>query len=132
MRLPPRLLGALLAGGHVRSPPQRGSAVAPTLNQHVEDLTFVIDSTPKVHPLAGDPHYHLVQMPSIARPRTMPLQPPRDHRSELEHPAPYRFVGNVEPTLGEEVLNVSIAQREAQVEPHSMLDDNWRKAVAAV
>ena len=37
--------------------PQRGSAVAPALNQHVEDLTFVIDSTPKVHPLAGDPHH---------------------------------------------------------------------------
>jgi hypothetical protein len=62
----------------------------------------------------------------------MPSQPPRDHRSEFEHPAPYRFVGNVEPTLGEEVLNVSIAQREAQVELHSMLDDNRRKAVAAV
>jgi hypothetical protein len=51
--------------------------------------------------------------------RSMPSQPPRDHRSEFEHPAPYRFVGNVEPTLGEEVLNVSIAQREAQVEPHT-------------
>src|SRR6516162_184251 len=118
--------------------------------------SFVIDSTPKAHPLApppplsagchpacyvalpalhaelGDPHHHLVQMPSIARPRTMPSQPPRDHRSEFEHPAPYRFVGNVEPTLGEDVLNVTIAQREAQVEPHSMLGDNRRKAVAAV
>jgi hypothetical protein len=34
--------------------------------------------------------------------------------------------------LGEERLRVSIAEREAQVEPHSMLDDIRWKAVAAV
>jgi hypothetical protein len=44
----------------------------------------------------------------------------------------HRFIGDVEPTFGEEIFDVSIAQREAQVEPHSILDDNRRKAVAAV
>jgi hypothetical protein len=34
--------------------------------------------------------------------------------------------------LGEEFLDVAIAQREAQVDPDRMLDDRWRKAVAAV
>jgi hypothetical protein len=34
--------------------------------------------------------------------------------------------------LGEEILDVSIAQREAQVEPDGVLDDNRRKAVAAL
>jgi hypothetical protein len=38
----------------------------------------------------------------------------------------------VEPTLGEEILYVSITECEAQVEPHSMLEDNRRKAVAAI
>jgi hypothetical protein len=32
----------------------------------------------------------------------------------------------------EEILDVSIAEREAQVEPDGMLNDNRRKAVAAV
>jgi hypothetical protein len=36
------------------------------------------------------------------------------------------------PRLGEGILYVSITEREAQVEPHSMLNDNRRKAVAAV
>jgi hypothetical protein len=40
------------------------------LNQHVEDLTLMIDGAPEVHPLARDPDHHLVQMPSVARPRT--------------------------------------------------------------
>jgi hypothetical protein len=42
------------------------------------------------------------------------------------------LVGDVEPTLGEQILDVSVAQRKAQVEPHSALDDNRRKAVTAV
>jgi hypothetical protein len=41
-------------------------------------------------------------------------QTPRDHRSELQHPAPDGFVGDVEPALGEEILYISLAQREAQ------------------
>jgi hypothetical protein len=42
------------------------------------------------------------------------------------------FIGNVEPPLSEKFLDVPTAQREAQVEPDRMLDDHWRKAVAAV
>jgi hypothetical protein len=34
--------------------------VAPALNKHVEDLAFVVNGTPEVHPLAGDPNNHLV------------------------------------------------------------------------
>src|SRR5689334_10154878 len=43
--------------------PQRRPSVAPTLNQHVEDLALVIDGTPQIHSLAGDPYYHLVKVP---------------------------------------------------------------------
>jgi Bacterial extracellular solute-binding proteins, family 5 Middle len=39
---------------------QRRPAVAATLDQHVEDLAFVVDGTPEVHPLAGDSNNHLV------------------------------------------------------------------------
>jgi hypothetical protein len=46
--------------------------VAPALNQHVKDLALVVDGAPQIHPLAGDPHHHLVEMPAIARPRTAP------------------------------------------------------------
>lgn len=44
----------------------RGPAVAPTLNQHVEDLDLVVDGTPEAHPFVGDPDHHLVQVPAIA------------------------------------------------------------------
>jgi hypothetical protein len=35
----------------------RSPAVAVALDQHVEDLALVIDGTPEIHPLAGDPHH---------------------------------------------------------------------------
>ena len=37
--------------------PQRRPAIAPALDQHVQDLALVIDGAPEVHPLAGDPHH---------------------------------------------------------------------------
>src|ERR1700741_299507 len=47
--------------------PQGRMGVAPALNQHVEDLAFVVNGTPEVYPLAGDPDHHFVQVPSAAR-----------------------------------------------------------------
>ena len=105
---------------------------ASTLNQHVEDLALVVDGTPQIHPLAGDSHHHLVEVPAIAGPRTAAAQSSRDHRSEFQHPTPDGFVRDVEPPLGEEFLDVAIAQGEAQIEPDRMLDDRRRKAVAAI
>jgi hypothetical protein len=42
------------------------------------------------------------------------------------------FVRDVEPTLGKKILDVPVAEREAQVEPDGMLDDNRRKPVTTV
>ena len=46
--------------------------VSTTLDQDLEDLAFVVDGTPEIHPLARDPHHHFVEVPPIARPRTAP------------------------------------------------------------
>ena len=76
--------------------PQRRATVAAALNQHVENLARIIDGPPQVDPFAGDPHHDLVDMPAVARPRATPAQPWRDGGTEFQHPAPHRFVGDVE------------------------------------
>jgi hypothetical protein len=48
--------------------------VATTLDEDLEDLALVVDSTPQIHVLACDPDNHFVEMPAIARSRTAPLQ----------------------------------------------------------
>src|SRR5215204_7182866 len=85
------------------------TAVAPTLEQHVEDLAFVVDRAPEIHPLAGDPDHHLVEVPAIAWPRTALAQPSRDHRAEFQNPAADALAGEVEPALCEKLLDVAIA-----------------------
>ena len=52
--------------------------------------------------------------------------------AEFQHPAPHRFIGDVEPTLGEQFLHVSVAQREADIKPHRVLNDPGRKAMTAI
>jgi hypothetical protein len=47
----------------------------------------------------------------------------------ISDPTPDRFMGDVDPALGEEFLDVTIAQREAEIEPHRVLDDR-RSATA--
>jgi site-specific DNA recombinase len=42
------------------------------------------------------------------------------------------LVGDIQPALGKQILYVAIAQGEAKIEPHRMLDDNRRKAVASI
>src|SRR6516165_4118110 len=71
-------------------------------------------------------------MPSVAWPRATPAQPSGDHRTELEHPTPHRFVREVEPPLSEQFLNIAVAQREAEIEPNCVLDDLGREAMTAI
>jgi len=51
--------------------------------------------------------------------------------AELECPPAHRLVGGIDAALGEEVLDIAIAQGEPEVEPDRVLDDRGRKPVAA-
>jgi hypothetical protein len=56
----------------------------------------------------------------------------RDQRAKFQHPAPHRFIGDVKPTLGQQFLDVSVAQGEAEIQPDRVLDDLGREAMTAV
>src|SRR5207253_2537360 len=108
--------------------PQRGLLVAAALHQYIEDLALVIDGAPQVHSLPGDPDDHLVKLPSIARARAAAPQLARDQRAELQDPAPHRLIGYRQAAPTQELLNIAVAQREAQIKPDRVLDDRRRKA----
>ena len=56
---------------------------------------------------------------------------PGEQRPELQHPAPDRFVGDVQSALGEQILDIAEAEGEAKVQPHRMPDDVRRELVAS-
>ena len=72
------------------------------------------------------------KMPLSARPRATLAQPSRDRVTELQHPSPHRLVGSVEPSFGQQFLDVAVAQGEAEIEPNRVLDDLAREAMATV
>src|SRR5262249_55733973 len=55
-----------------------------------------------------------------------------DRGTELQHPAPHRFVGDVEPSRGQQLLDIAVAQGEAEIEPDRVLDNLSWEPVAAV
>src|SRR3981189_1538023 len=112
--------------------PECSPLVAPALNQHVENLALVVDGAPQVHPLAGNPDYHLVEVPSVARAWAAPPQLARDPGPEFQHPAPHRLIGNLQAALVEKFLNVAVAQGEPEIKPDRVLDDRRREAMSAV
>jgi hypothetical protein len=43
-----------------------------------------------------------------------------------------RLVGDYDPALCQQILNISEAQAETVVKPNSMADDIWRKSVSVI
>ena len=77
------------------------------LNQEIQDFALTVHGTPT-------------------------LNPPRIGPTEFLDPSSNCLIRDVETTLGKQVLNVPIAQRETAIEPDGMLDDDRWKAVTTV
>jgi hypothetical protein len=98
---------------------------ASTLNQHVEGLTLMVNCKSQVQSPNGDPNDHLVEMPSLAR-AWAAQQPAPDQRAQLQHPAPHPFIGDVDPTLGEQIFDLAIAQGDPEIQRICVLNYSGR------
>ena len=106
------------------------SAVAPPLHQEIENFAFIVDRAPEPELLPRDRYGHLVEMPARRWPRTPTAKFSREQRPELQDPASHRFVGDIQPTLREQIFDVAIAEREAHIEPNGVPDDHRRELMA--
>src|SRR5450631_2105751 len=112
---------------------------APSLDEKVKDLAFVINGSPQPEMPTCDRNHHLIEMPAQRRPRSSIAQLPDELRSELRHPASNSLVGDVEPAFGEQVLDVSEAECEAKIlakrrvgSPAAETDGGHRRSSCAV
>jgi hypothetical protein len=71
-------------------------------------------------------------MPPHVRPRPSSSQLAGNDGTELQSPTADRLVGHVDATLGQHILDVAVAQSEAEIEPDGLLDNDARIAVAVV
>jgi hypothetical protein len=113
-------------------PPQqfeRGVLVASLLHQNVQDLALIVHSAPQVHAPAADLHHHLVEMPATGGRRPASAQVGCDQWPKLDHPAAYCLATDLDPALGEQLLDVPDTQGEAEIQPHSIADHLRREPV---
>ena len=111
---------------------ERRLLVASRLNEDIENLTRVVDGAPEIMDPAADPDEHLIEVPPPRRAWTTLPEPRRIDASELERPLPNRLIRDVDAALGAQVLDVAIAEREAELEPHGMPDDLGGEAVPGI
>jgi hypothetical protein len=87
------------------------------LDEDIKHLTILIDCAPQIHPLSADGDEHLVQMPLRMCPRSETLELSRVGGAEPRYPAADRLIGDLDPTLGQEILGITQTQRKFVTTP---------------
>src|SRR5205085_11769317 len=105
--------------------------VAPVLDQDVQDDPVPIDRPPQPEALAVDLEQHLVAVPFVTWPRPSLAQPSCEGRAKRVAPLPNALVTDDQTAFGEQVLDITQAQVEAEVHPNGVGDHLRREAVAA-
>ena len=99
--------------------------------RYVDDLAELVDRAIDVAPLPSHLHIRLVDLPAVTD--SVPARPGGlgQQRREAQHPPIDRHVVHLDTPLGEELLDVAVRQREAQVPAYREDDHLGREAEAS-
>jgi hypothetical protein len=102
------------------------------LDENIDHVTILVDSSPQILPLTLDSHEQFVQVPRVAQ-ASLP-SPERPGVFDTKFPTPLSdgFVADGDASLCQKIFHISEAQAESVVEPNSMADNNRWKSVAAI
>ena len=86
-----------------------------SLNEDVDRVPVMVDSSPEMVTLAPDSHEHFVQMPDVALSALPTAKLASAVESELPTPQPYAPVGDDHAAFREQLFDVSEAQRQSVI-----------------
>ena len=75
-------------------------------------------------------HGHLIEMPARRWPRASTANFSDEQWPELQNPSLHRVVGDIQPTLNEQIFDVAMAEREVHLEPNGVPNDRRRELMA--
>jgi hypothetical protein len=107
-----------------------GRGVSLPGDEHVDDLAELVNRPIHIPPLPGDKHIGLVHLPAVADGVPAGASGLGQQRRDLLDPPVDRDVVDLDPALGEELLDISVGQAEAQVPADGEHDDLRREAEA--
>jgi hypothetical protein len=103
-----------------------------SLNEDVDLFPILVHGPPEIVPLALDLHEDFIQVPHVSQTTLVMSKHPRVLRPELPAPLPNSLVGDDNPALRQEFLDVAEAQGESVVQLDTVADDLRRKPVAMI
>ena len=106
------------------APPTRSGSgrIAPWGDEHVDDLAELVDGSVDVAPPSGDLHVGFVDLPAIADAVAAGPGSLGQQGREALDPAVDRDVVDLDAAFGQQLLDVAVRQREAQVPAHGQHD----------
>jgi len=102
------------------------------LYENIKGLAVVVHGPPPIGPFPLDGHKDFVDMPGIPQPPLSFFKCTRLGRPKLLTPLADRFIRNGDTTFGQQLFDLTEAQREAVVQPDGMADDLRGKTVTLV
>jgi hypothetical protein len=116
--------------GHIGEPLKQfaeeclgGFLVAPTLPQDIAHVAILIHGPPQIVTSALDREKDFIQVPRVPRSGTAAPQLIGMGLPECPAPIPHGFIGQADTAFYHQLLDISIAQAEAKVEPDTMVYD---------
>jgi hypothetical protein len=101
----------------------KGCALVPArLGQDLQNLTFIVNCAPQIHPLATNSNKDLIKMPGSRRLNSAGSDVGGNRRTEFQNPPADRFIADINASFGKHFLNVTKTQRKAKVEPDGPLN----------
>lgn len=100
------------------------------MHEEIQNLAFIVDGARQLIAPPLDDDHNLVEMSVVTRLRSIATQIMGDRSTKLQKPAPGSFMGNIQTTLWQQILNIAIAQNEASIEPYGKADNFGWEAIA--
>ncbi len=109
-----------------------GPFVPPGLENLAQNDAVLINDAPERERLAGTLLHDFVKISDVAEVELSPPQIPRDLRPEFVHPAPNGFMGDVDATVEQPLLDLPQAKIEPDIQPDRVGDDRGQEPVPLV
>src|SRR5215470_9122748 len=106
--------------------------VASARHEDIEDVVVLVDRAPEVMALTINREKYLIQVPLVTWLGASVLQLIRVALPKLQTPLPDGLMGDIDATLEQDLLYVTVAQRKAIREPDAMADDLTGEAMVLV
>ena len=95
-------------------------------------VAVLVDRSPKVLAAPRDQHEHFITVPNAISLSVAPFRGRRELGTELHAPATNCFVGHLDASLRDQILNVSKTERKALIQSNGMREDLFWVPVTSV